>query len=767
MANASPIERQKQIGHPNSQERAVYAVELGGGASQASNTLQKENPKKGASTYNPWLHTLIDIIYPTFLVLLLHSQFVSGQFPSPNYLTANVTVVQSPTNRNIVLHFKSPPVGTCTTVFPTQRQFTGYVTLPPRTLAPIQQDYYVNTFFWFIEARTNPSSAPLTIFINGGPGSSSMVGLFQEAGPCEVVEIAQGRFGTQARDWGWDRSSNIIFIDQPNQVGFSFDRLTNGSLDLLTSSVSSPPSGIPPGQPEDTFLNGTFSTNNGSASANTTEIAAHTLWHMLQGFLSTFPQYNPAITSNNTQSGTVGINLFTESYGGKYGPLFAAHFESQNALRQSGKLPKNKTLEIRIVSLGIMQGCVDDLVQASFYPIFANKNTYGIQALSLADQQNAASSYLGADGCEQQIQACRSAMMSLDPSNEGDVNGVNQICKVAQVGCYQNVVGPYMNSGRSIYDITQMVPSPFPPSTYLEYLNTAELQSAIGVTVNYTESNNAISNAFIQTGDYERGNQISQMAYLLSLGVRVALIYGDRDYICNWLGGEAVSFSIAAQSPAYAPFYSAGYADIVVNNTYVGGVVRQYGNLSFSRIYNAGHLIPAYQPETAFTVFTRIIMGTDMSLGEPIDLSTYKSNGTANATYTSKAPESAEPTCWIKNINGTCTDDQKNMILREEGEIINGVLYEKSSDWHPPASSVSVEVGYPGTMPPAMTATPVPSPGVDGDATTTAAVPTGVFVATATPSTSQRAAAARFSTVELSLLVCSFAACVMNAYLSR
>ncbi|KAI4264676.1 MAG: hypothetical protein L6R35_007288, partial [Caloplaca aegaea] len=201
-------------------------------------------------------------------------------------------------------------------------------------------------------------------------------------------------------------------------------------------------------------------------------------------------------------------------------------------------------------------------------------------------------------------------LTALSLPSKVDVASVNQICKNAQISCYQTLLGPYASSERSVYDITQLVPSPFPPSTYLEYLNTAELQSAIGVSVNYTESNSAINNAFVQTGDYVRGNQISQLAYLLFLGVWVALVYGDRDYICNWLGGEAVSFSIATQSPAYAPFYSAGYADIVVNSSYVGGAVRQYGNLSFSRIYNAGHLIPAYQPETAFTVFTRIIMGT-------------------------------------------------------------------------------------------------------------------------------------------------------------
>ncbi|KAL9015030.1 MAG: hypothetical protein Q9173_000328 [Seirophora scorigena] len=687
------------------------------------------------------------------LNILFLSAGAAGQYPSSSPLAVEVTTVRSPVDEDIVIRFKSPPVGTCTTVFPTQKQYTGYISLPPHKLAPVQQNYYVNTFFWFVEARTNASIAPLTVFLNGGPGSSSMVGLFQETGPCAVVEIAKGKFGTQARDWGWDRSSNVIFIDQPNQVGFSFDRRVNASLDLLDTKWILPASSAPAGQPEYTYLNGTFSSNDGASSANTTEIAARTMWHMLQGFLGTFPQYNPAITSNSTHSGPVGINLFTESYGGKYGPVFAAHFESQNALRRAGKLPMNRTLDIRLASLGIMQGCVDDLIQAKFYPIFANNNTYGIKALSLVDQQNAASSYLSVNGCQQQIQSCRNAVSTRDPNNEGDVDSVNQICKNAQISCYQTVLGPYAKSGRSVYDIAQLVPSPFPPSTYLEYLNTAEFQGGIGVALNYTESNSAINNAFVETGDYERGDQISQLAYLLSLGVRVALVYGDRDYICNWLGGEAVSFSIAALSPAYAPFYSAGYADIVVNSNYVGGVVRQYGNLSFSRIYDAGHLIPAYQPETAFTVFTRIIMGTGMSLGEPIDLSTYSSNGTANATYTSRAPDSAKPTCWIRNINSTCTDEQKEMIKKGEGAVINGVLYDKASGWRAPASSVSVQAGYPGTVPSAMMVTPIASSDSSGAAKTTQEVPTGVYVATSTPSTSQKGASSKSIMVNLTLLV--------------
>ena len=670
---------------------------------------------------------------------------VLAQFPQSAADLGSLRTLQSPVNENITISYKSPPAGTCTTVFPSQKQYTGYISLPPQTLAPIEQNYSINTFFWFVEARINPAKAPLTIYMNGGPGSSSLVGFFQESGPCEVVEVAKGQLGTQARDWGWDRSSNIIYIDQPDQVGFSYDSLTNGSLNLLNSQVQYPPAVVPSGQAPDTFLNGTFPSGNAANTANTTAIAARTVWHLLQGFLGAFPQYNPALTLNGTTAnGVLGVNLFTESYGGKFGPAFASYWEDQNAARRNGSMASNGTFEIALTSLGIIQGCVDDLVQGQFYPDFAYNNTYGIQAIDLLDQQNAASEYLGSGGCQQSIESCRYAVSTYDQDDYGDNDAVNKICSAAQTLCNDELIGPYLNSGRNIYDIAQEDPSPFPSSTYLEYLNNINVQKAIGAPLNFTQNSGAVTSAFQATGDYDRGDQISDLSSLLAQGVRVAFIYGDRDFICNWMGGESVSFSVAAQSPAYSPFYSAGYAAIVVNSTYVGGAVRQYGNLSFSRIYDAGHLVPAYQPETAFTVFTRIIMGTDISTGEPANLTTFATQGDGNATHTNSAPSSAEPTCWVRDVTDTCTSEQQEMLRRGQGVIINGILYDKESDWTPPASSMSMDAGTPGSFPTPMK-TAVPSKVVSQTATTSTSVPTGVYVATATPSMHQKGAAARFS----------------------
>ena len=53
------------------------------------------------------------------------------------------------------------------------------------------------------------------------------------------------------------------------------------------------------------------------------------------------------------------------------------------------------------------------------------------------------------------------------------------------------------------------------------------------------------------------------------------------------LGGEQISLAIESKSTA--DFSKVGYADIETNSSYVGGAVRQYGNLSFSRVFQAGH----------------------------------------------------------------------------------------------------------------------------------------------------------------------------------
>jgi hypothetical protein len=134
-------------------------------------------------------------------LLLLLAPLVAAQFPSQQ---PNLTTIKSPIDESITVSYKVPE-GACKTAFSSQKQYTGWVNVPGN-------DYPTNLFFWFVAAR-EPTSV-LTIWLNGGPGASSMFGFFNGAGPCGVVEKGLDQYETIAREWGWDRASNMLFIDQ-------------------------------------------------------------------------------------------------------------------------------------------------------------------------------------------------------------------------------------------------------------------------------------------------------------------------------------------------------------------------------------------------------------------------------------------------------------------------------------------------------------------------------------------------------------------------
>jgi carboxypeptidase C (cathepsin A) len=459
---------------------------------------------------------------------------------------------------------------------------------------------------------------------------------------------------------------------------------------------------------DDVFsLNGTFGSQAPDSTANTTEIAAHAIYHMMQGFLSTFPQYNPP---NNS---SLGVNLFSESYGGKYGPVFAEVWEEENRKRQSGAAAESAAVDIHLTSLGLVNACVDDLVQGPSYASMLVNNSYGFQAVPKLQASLTNATFYQPGGCRELINQCRAIVAVADPTNQGNVAAANNACAQAAEICQRYLSDSFVTSGRSLYDIAHKAPDSYPPRFYSTYLNTPGIQASIGTQVNYTDFNPGVYSLFYTTGDPQRITAIPKLAALLQSGIRIGLIYGDRDFICNWMGGEAVSLALAdaAGAPYNVAFPTAGYAPVIVNESYIGGVVRQFANLSFSRIYQAGHFVPASQPETAFQVFARIILGTSVSTGVAADARTYNTSGPLNATQTAKLPDAPSPTCFLRALTDTCAKHQISSIEAGKGVVINGAWYPASSDW------------------PGMSSTAIPSTtSMTGSVTLT-----GVFTATSTP----------------------------------
>lgn len=155
--------------------------------------------------------------------------------------------------------------------------------------------------------------------------------------------------------------------------------------------------------------------------------------------------------------------------------------------------------------------------------------------------------------------------------------------------------------------------------------------NALGVDVNYTQSNNEVYFAFQQTGDFVWPNFLEDLEDILSRPVRVALIYGDADYICNWFGGEAIS--LAAKYKHSKQFQKAGYEPFLVDGVEYGET-REYGNFSFTRVYEAGHEVPYYQPEASLQLFNRTLNGWELPRGEKKVKHNSGSTGPKSATHT-------------------------------------------------------------------------------------------------------------------------------------
>ncbi|KAJ5986490.1 Carboxypeptidase S1 [Penicillium sp. IBT 35674x] len=605
----------------------------------------------------------------TFPVRLLAAACLAGvtaaqYFPST---PEGLKVVKSKHEEGVEISYKEP--GICETT-PGVKSYSGYIHLPPGTLGDVDvdQQYPINTFFWFFESRHDARNAPLSIWMNGGPGSSSLIGLLQENGPCRVNADSNS---TELNPWSWNNYVNMLYIDQPNQVGFSYDVPTNGTFDQIASAwnVSEWTHGVP--EQNNTFYVGTTTSQKNTSTANSTENAARSLWHLAQTWFSEFPEYKPRDDR---------VSIWTESYGGRYGPSFTAFFQEQNEKIKNGTITApGESHYIHLDTLGIINGCVDLLVQAPTYPVMAYNNTYGIETINKTVYEEALNAWSKPGGCKDLITDCRALAAEGDPQMYGNNETVNKACQKANTFCSNAVEGPYTNfAGRGYYDITHKSPDPFPPQWYFGFLSQHWVQKALGAPINYTESIDSVYSAFTSTGDYARGDvhgYLHDLGYVLDSGVKVSLVYGDRDYACDWIGGEDVSLGINYSKAD--SFRAAGYSPLQTNLSYVGGQVRQHGNFSFARVYQAGHEVPAYQPQTAYEIFHRALFNRDLATGK-IDTARNASYSTEGPSSTwhikNEVPESPDPVCYILSLDATCTDDQIASVVNNTAVIKDYVV---------------------------------------------------------------------------------------------
>jgi carboxypeptidase D len=169
-----------------------------------------------------------------------------------------------------------------------------------------------NLMFWLFEPDEAVAPDTLTIWLNGGPGCSSLAsGNLFENGPVTTPHYPAGYPKTRADDplvvneWGWTKATNMMFVEAPVGTGFS--------------SSSGPP-------PE----------TEADVSAN--------FYEFLEHFFDTFPEMRKK-----------KLFLFGESYAGYYVPSIAHKIHTEN------KAEKRRKMNLEGIGLG--NGWMDAKVQ--------------------------------------------------------------------------------------------------------------------------------------------------------------------------------------------------------------------------------------------------------------------------------------------------------------------------------------------------------------------------------------------------------------------
>ena len=113
----------------------------------------------------------------------------------------------------------------------------------------------------------------MVLWLNGGPGCSSLTGLFMELGPSFIDKDRKARYNP----YSWNSNASVIFLDQPVNVGFSYS----------------------------------------DGSVSNTAAAGKDVYALLTLFFKQFPEY-----------ATQDFHIAGESYGGHYLPIFTAEILS-------------------------------------------------------------------------------------------------------------------------------------------------------------------------------------------------------------------------------------------------------------------------------------------------------------------------------------------------------------------------------------------------------------------------------------------------------
>ncbi|XXG40264.1 hypothetical protein AAC387_Pa01g1027 [Persea americana] len=438
------------------------------------------------------------------------------------------------------------------------KQYSGYITtdtIHGRAL-----------FYYFVEANVaDPLSRPLTLWLNGGPGCSSLgAGAFMEHGPFRV-----GDNGLLIQNpYSWNLESNMLYVESPIGVGFSY---SNKSEDYI--------------------------------NWNDTRTAEENLRFTLN-WLEEFPQYKYS-----------DFYLTGESYAGHYIPQLAALILEHN------KNTNIEPIKLKAIALGNPLLDIDISVNSGDY-LWAH-GVISDETWMLQKTICNMSRYTAEELHDKSSQECKDVFNRInnEAGPDTDEHDLLSLRCLSPTTARQSIS---ISTGTLASIHTKLAwrtnGDPCLPGRISEYLNKPIVQKALHAKTtglpfrwNLCEGEGPLK---YQLENLET-NLIPLVAYLLQEGIPVMLYSGDQDaqipltqtrIIGNML---AQLLKLTTFTP-YTPWY---------NKKQVGGWTQSFGKLregknvtylTYATVRGGAHEVPFTSPSQALTLFKAFLSGSPL-----------------------------------------------------------------------------------------------------------------------------------------------------------
>jgi len=430
--------------------------------------------------------------------------------------------------------------------------YSGYL-----NAAPTRKYHY-----WFVRHQFATANSPVILWLNGGPGCSSLGGLIEELGP---FHISNNGSTVYENVWAWNKVGHVIFLESPAGVGFSY-------------------------------------ATDGNTATDDDQVAQDNHDALVDFFTNKFPELK-----------TNDFYVTGESYAGVYIPtlsvLLAA--DKTNFANFKGFAIGNGYYHVQLnintlPSLFYYHGLVRQNLFDTTISTCCNNNPYGCDYYDMTSNQ-----------CVNLANEVLNQANDLDPYNlynfcylDGGVRSKRNFIRnrLFKGAIEKGLIRPQQAAGLPLCAQDD--------NTYT-YLNRADVRTALHIpntvptwydcaNINYNQIYTDVS---------------GQFKTLLQAGIKIMAYNGDVDTVCNVIMNEqflkVVGVTVQDGTNRRPWTYNGSFLDQNAYISNVGGFYTKYNGLDFVTVRGSGHFVPEDRPREALQMIYNFINGLDYSTPVP------------------------------------------------------------------------------------------------------------------------------------------------------